>query len=104
MNKISNIIYISFLILASVAFAGCNSENKDSETAKEQVTASPQSGDHVPSNLVCMVNNAYMGVPQLEVAYEGKMYYGCCAMCQERIPKDKKARVEIGRASCRERV
>jgi len=95
MNKISNIIYISFLIIASVAFAACNSGNKDSETAKEQVTATPQSGDHVPSNLVCMVNNAYMGVPQLEVAYEGKMYYGCCAMCQERIPKDKKARVAV---------
>lgn len=52
-------------------------------------------GDHVPSDLVCMVNNAYMGEKQMEVLFETKVYYGCCEMCVERIPNDKEARTAI---------
>lgn len=52
-------------------------------------------GDAVPSELVCMVNDAYMGKKQLEVEHEGKMYYGCCAMCQTRIPEDEGVRKAI---------
>src|SRR5690606_41658095 len=58
-------------------------------------SATPKQGDQIPNNLVCMVNNAYMGVPQLEMPFEGKMYFGCCEMCQERIPKEKTARVAV---------
>jgi len=94
MNIISKIKYIGIIVLASVLFTACNFGNKDNETS-EQATSAPQVGDHVPNNLVCMVNNAYMGVPQLEVPFEEKMYYGCCEMCQERIPKEKKARIAV---------
>nr|WP_262906049.1 hypothetical protein [Sphingobacterium sp. FBM7-1] len=52
-------------------------------------------GDVVPSEEVCMVNNAYMGKKQFEVNFEGKIYYGCCQMCKERIPKDPSTRVAI---------
>ncbi|MTG97413.1 hypothetical protein NWE55_15155 [Myroides albus] len=53
-------------------------------------------GDHVPSDLVCMVNDAYMGGnKQLEVPFEGKMYYGCCQMCQSRIPQDNSVRFAL---------
>lgn len=52
-------------------------------------------GDAVPKELVCMVNDAYMGKKQLEVMHEGKMYYGCCAMCQSRIPEDQSVRVAL---------
>ncbi|MDM1407605.1 hypothetical protein [Myroides sp. DF42-4-2] len=61
-------------------------------------TASTQQhkkGDAVPKELVCMVNDAYMGKQQLEVMHQGKMYYGCCAMCKSRIPEDESVRVAL---------
>lgn len=95
MKKISRIIFIAIVLVAPVFLAACNMGGKESDATVEQATTTPQKGEHVPNNLVCMVNNAYMGVPQLEVPYEGKMYYGCCEMCQERIPKEKTARVAV---------
>ncbi|MEJ5146545.1 hypothetical protein [Sphingobacterium sp. MYb388] len=58
-------------------------------------TSTPKKGDQVPNNLVCMVNDAYMGKQQLEVPFEGKLYYGCCEMCKERIPNDAKIRMAV---------
>lgn len=52
-------------------------------------------GDAVPSDLVCMVNDAYMGNKQLEVEVEGRMYYGCCEMCKTRIPQDATVRAAV---------
>jgi len=98
LNKIK---YIGILLFASILFMSCNLSTKN-ETVEENTTGVPQIGDHVPNNLVCMVNNAYMGVPQLEVPFEGKTYYGCCEMCQERIPKEKKARVAVDPSSLKD--
>lgn len=67
-------------------------QKASSETAK---TTTPKIGDLVPSDLVCMVNNQYMGVEQLVVNFEGKTYYGCCEMCQKRIPTEPKVRVAV---------
>ncbi len=61
----------------------------------EQSSPKYKKGDNVPRDLVCMVNDAYMGKKQLEVPMGGKMYYGCCEMCKERIPKDEKVRYGI---------
>jgi YHS domain-containing protein len=44
---------------------------------------------------VCMVNDRYMGTPQIPVDVAGKRYYGCCAMCKERLAKDKAARYAV---------
>ncbi|TCK85297.1 hypothetical protein [Albibacterium bauzanense] len=95
MNIISKIKYIGIVVLASVLFNACNLGNNENEVVAQQATSAPQIGDRVPNNLVCMVNNAYMGVPQLEVSFEGKTYFGCCEMCQERIPKEKEVRTAI---------
>ncbi len=94
--------FLSIVALAAVLFIGCN-QHKNNEAASSNEVSSdissskikssePKKGDHVASNLVCMVNDAYMGKQQLEVPYNGKMYYGCCKMCQERIPKDESVR------------
>ena len=37
---------------------------------------------------VCMVNNQYMGRPQIPTTVEGKTYYGCCPMCKGRLEKE----------------
>lgn len=41
--------------------------------------------DPLPNNKVCMVNDAYMGIDQIEVPVAGKMYYGCCEMCVDKL-------------------
>src|SRR5690606_18794739 len=59
-------------------------------------------GDLVPTEEVCMVNDAFMAKKQLLVKYKGKAYYGCCEMCKERIPKEAAVRVAIDPLSKKE--
>lgn len=95
------------LVAGLVVFISCgnNSEGKSS-TAETNVPSTQNEasmatyetyevGDPVPSDLVCMVNDAYMGRLQFEVPYEGKTYYGCCEMCVERIPNDPSVRKAV---------
>ncbi|AZB10343.1 hypothetical protein EG344_16690 [Chryseobacterium sp. G0162] len=98
------IVRNTFLILFSaIALYACNKEKTKSPetTTVQQQQPQPASsgkyvkGSHVPSETVCMVNNAYMGKKQIEVPHNGKMYYGCCEMCVKRIPSDKTAREAI---------
>lgn len=86
--------YISIIFISLISISACNLVGSD-ESSETAANVAPQVGDQVPNNLVCMVNDAYMGIPQLEVSYEGKIYYGCCEMCQERIPKEKEARIAV---------
>jgi YHS domain-containing protein len=61
-----------------------------------QQTADPSelmTGDGLPKDLVCMVNNAYMGgKKQFPVPFEEKMYYGCCEMCVKTIKNEREVR------------
>jgi len=41
---------------------------------------------------VCMVNDQFMGKPQIPVEVEGRTYFGCCAMCKEKLEKQLEAR------------
>lgn len=91
---ISNIKYISIVILTSILLTACNS-GKDNKASTEQATSVPQIGDHVPNNEVCMVTNTYMGAAQTAVSFEGKIYYASCELCQKRIPKEKATRTSI---------
>ena len=52
-------------------------------------------GSQVPNDLVCMVNNAYMGKPQIPVPVNGKTYYGCCQMCVGKLNDNETARTGI---------
>jgi YHS domain-containing protein len=45
--------------------------------------------------LVCMVNDKYFGKPQIPVEVKGKTYYGCCAMCKERLANDAASRSAV---------
>lgn len=99
---------ITMVAIAAVVLVACNNEapkevgtisgtpaQKNVSAPTTAGTSTPKKGDQVPNNLVCMVNDAYMGKQQLEVPFEGKLYYGCCEMCKERIPNDAKVRVAI---------
>jgi YHS domain-containing protein len=91
------------LLLMVFTVAACQGPKEQQQTISDGSAASLalagapsyQIGDQVPHDLVCMVNNAYMGKKQFEVPFEGKTYYGCCNMCVERIPVDKDARTAV---------
>lgn len=51
-----------------------------------------QENEQIPNELVCMVNDAFMGIEQIPVETEGKTYYGCCQMCVGRIQNDAQVR------------
>ena len=44
------------------------------------------------SSLVCIVNDQFMGRPQIPVPVEGRTYYGCCDNCKAKLANDKTAR------------
>lgn len=85
---------MGIVVLTSILLAACNFGNSDNETSTEIVSA-PQIGDHVANNLVCMVNNIYIGTAQREVDFEGKKYYVSCESCEERILKERTIRKAI---------
>ncbi|MCF3111975.1 hypothetical protein LL912_24515 [Niabella sp. CC-SYL272] len=94
----------NLIICIVLALAACNSTSKKQETTRQSPaaataqalpqpgTANYKKGDPVPSNLVCMVNNAFMNKEQIAVPFNGKTYYGCCEMCKNRIPQDAAVR------------
>ena len=50
-------------------------------------------------SLVCMVNNQFMGRPQIPIEVDGRTYYGCCEMCKGRLGSDPSSRVSTDPAS-----
>lgn len=41
---------------------------------------------------VCMVNDQFMGKPQIPVQVEGRTYYGCCPMCKDKLEQQQTIR------------
>ncbi|HLT08223.1 MAG TPA: hypothetical protein VK014_11905 [Cyclobacteriaceae bacterium] len=104
-----NIKHLVYLLALMTVVACQNTKEKQEETQADASTAievtgvpSYRIGDEVPHDLVCMVNNAYMGKKQFEVPFEGRMYYGCCNMCVERIQTDEGARTAVDPYSSKE--
>ncbi|MDF2516463.1 MAG: hypothetical protein K0R59_1759 [Sphingobacterium sp.] len=79
-------------------------KSSEKDTTMQVTTAAKQykKGDLVPTEEVCMVNDAFMAKKQLLVKHEGRAYYGCCEMCKERIPKEAAVRVAIDPLSKKE--
>jgi len=107
------------LILAALTImllSACSAEKKYDATIPVETTASDSPftqlpgptfvADHtvhedspeltesgIDKELVCMVNNAYMGKKQFPVEFGDKLYYGCCEMCVNTIQTDANVRM-----------
>jgi YHS domain-containing protein len=46
-------------------------------------------------SLVCMVNDTFMGRPQIPVDVGGKTYFGCCEACKGRLASDAAVRQAV---------
>lgn len=96
----------SFIVfVATVGLAACQASRDVPATAKVSpeapaaATPAPVSSASVTlvddrSN-VCMVNNQFMGRPQIPVQVDGKTYYGCCSMCKARLESDASIRTAV---------
>ena len=60
--------------------------------AKSEPAPAQASVTRVDPELVCMVNNHYMGKAQIPVVVEGKTYFGCCDMCKTKLAQDPESR------------
>jgi YHS domain-containing protein len=103
-------------VQASMAAPGTKPERSGEPKAAPNAAAAreaapPQAADQTPADgvtrvtdtdKVCMMNDRYMGTAQIPVDVNGKRYYGCCAMCKERLARDRRARVAIDPVSGKE--
>lgn len=80
MNKLFCLVAVCAL-LAPFAFAAA--------------PADPQPLDQVEAKFVCMVNDQVFPKEQIPVEVAGKTYYGCCAMCKDRLAQDQAARTAV---------
>lgn len=91
---------------------GCETKGAEPATSTQAATNTPAppasaQQSHEPSSdtsassltlvtdrsLVCMVNNQFMGRPQIPIEVDGRTYYGCCEMCKGRLGSDPSSRV-----------
>lgn len=60
---------------------------------KVKQTAQIVEKEGIQPELVCMVNDAYMGgKKQIPVPVGDKVYYGCCEMCVDKLHNENEAR------------
>jgi len=66
------------------------------EAPAEPEATSPRALERVlDRSQVCMVNNHFMGVPQIPVQVNGSTYYGCCPMCKDKLEQEAAARTAV---------
>ena len=109
LRRPSDVKTILFTVLLAGATAACTRETSQpapgttTATQPSSPSASPAPTtmtSSLPAGLtrvadasqVCMVNNQYMGKPQIPVEVEGRTYFGCCAMCKDRLNNDPSSR------------
>ena len=74
-----SIVVLTFFVIAVIGIIAYNVWNNTPPSTWVSMD------EQLPNNKICMVNNAYMGIDQIEVPAGGKMYYGCCEMCVDKL-------------------
>lgn len=84
------------VLFFTIGVAACSNDSSSASqsSSSTQVTAALPAGMTRVSDpsQVCMVNNQFMGKPQIPIGVEGRTYYGCCAMCKDRLGNDPASR------------
>lgn len=92
---------LALALLTSSPLIACATAPTTDEVARSQPSAvsrpAAMSGLTRVSDpsLVCMINNRFMGSPQIPVPVAGKTYYGCCAGCKAKLENDPTARTAV---------
>ncbi len=76
------------LVLAALVAGLTLAQAESKEDAKTAL-------QRVETKKVCMINNQVFEKDQIPIEVEGRTYYGCCAMCKERLAKDPASRQAV---------
>lgn len=80
------------LVVFSLLVAGCSNDAPPAGQSAP-VAALPAGFTRVAdASQVCMVNDQFMGRPQIPVEVQGRTYYGCCAMCKDKLDQQPAVR------------
>jgi YHS domain-containing protein len=94
-SRIGSILIFSLVLIAALTlYTG-------EAGAQNQGTTSPEL-KQVESKYVCMVTNQLYDKEQIPVAVDGKMYYGCCQMCEAKLKEDPSSRMATDPVSGKE--
>jgi YHS domain-containing protein len=100
-NPVVNLAIV-VMTLAAVAPAPASAKKPVRKATAATVPATAPAVERVADpSLVCMVNDMDMGKKQIPVVVEGRTYYGCCAMCKDRLARDAGARTAIDPVSAK---
>ena len=100
MGKIYQLsIGVLMLLLLSLLLFSCSNKKKEPVGSTPQtMVETPQKTNSditlaqnfeiVPNDKVCMVNDRFMGIPQIAIDVKGTTYYGCCEDCVEKLQKN----------------
>lgn len=92
-------IGVLMLLLLSLLLFSCSNKKKEPAGSTPQATVekpqktndeitSTQNYEIVPNDKVCMVNDRFMGIPQIAIDVKGTTYYGCCEDCVDKLQKN----------------
>ncbi len=74
------------------ALAACGREATPPVSSSPVVTLPDGLSRVVDASSVCMVTDRVMRTPQFPVVVNDRTYYGCCAMCKDRLLRETAAR------------
>jgi YHS domain-containing protein len=94
-SRIGSILIFSLVLIAALTLY------MGEAGAQNQGTISPEL-KQVESKYVCMVTNQLYDKEQIPVAVDGKMYYGCCQMCEAKLKDDPSSRMATDPVSGKE--
>jgi len=82
---------ISVLVL-SIILSSCTNQKKQdpkkTTTIKKETIVNTHKEARLEAKKVCFVNNQFMGADQIPVEVDGKIYYGCCEGCIDKLKKN----------------
>lgn len=87
----------TLVTVGALSVTGCREEKAPAPNASVPTTPSASASTSALTRVddrstVCMVNDQYMASPQIAVPVAGKTYFGCCAMCKQKLESNESAR------------
>ena len=95
------VLAVALVVPAAAASPGATKKPVRKTTAATVPATAPAVQRVADPSLVCMVNDMDMGKAQIPVVVEGRTYYGCCAMCKDRLARDARARTAVDPVSAK---
>lgn len=84
--RVTKLLVISVLLLSACSRDSAPASSTGSTSATAAAAVLPAGIVRVTdTSQVCMVNDQYMGRPQIPVEVEGRTYFGCCPACKEKL-------------------